>query len=211
MIQELRSYLLLPGKQGEFLSHAGEVGMAIRGSAYGKLEGYWTSEIGSLNQVFHLWSFQSIEERARLLGSLGKVDDWRERYLPKARSMMLAQETTILQPGLALDPPTEGPNVYELRRYTAHPGKAAEWLALFTEAAPARRKFSRLVGVWISEIGALNQLVHLWTYRDLNERASVRAQASNDPTWKAFLGKVPPLVMRMESTILTAAPFSPMK
>jgi hypothetical protein len=211
MIHELRSYVLHPGRQPDFLAHAGDVGLRVRGDDYGKLEGYWASELGLLNQVFHLWSFSSIEERARRLKDLSGREEWNRDYLPKARSMILAQETTMLSAGMPLDPPAGGPHVYELRRYTAHPGKVPEWLALFKEVAQARNKLSRIVGVWSTEIGTLNQIVHLWCYRDLNERAAVRAKAMQDPSWRAFLGKVPPLVIRMESTILVPAPFSPMK
>lgn len=211
MIHELRIYTLQPGKQAAFLSHAEDVGLRIRGGKYGRLEGYWTSEFGTLNQVFHLWSFASLEERARLLGELGRVEEWPREYLPKARSMIVTQETSILTPALPLEPPGEGPNLYELRRYTTHPGKAPEWLALIKDAAPSRRKLSPIVGVWSSEIGALNQVLHLWSYRDLNERAAIRDKARSDPAWRDFVGKVPPLLMRMESTILSPAGFSPLR
>jgi hypothetical protein len=53
--------------------------------------------------------------------------------------------------------------------------------------------------------------VHMWSYRDLNERAEVRARAMSDPAWKAFASKAPSLMIRMESTILNPAAFSPMK
>ncbi len=211
MIHELRVYTLQPGTQPAFLAHVSEVGMRVRGADYGKFEGYWTSELGTLNQVFHLWSFASVEERARQLGELGRVEAWNRDYLPKARSMMLAQETSLLNPAFPIDAPSEGPNLYELRRYTAWPGKGPEWMSLFKEAAPARRKISRLVGAWLSDMGSLNQIFHLWSYRDLNERAVARSRAMADPAWKAFLGKVPPLLMRMESSILVPAAFSPMK
>jgi hypothetical protein len=210
MIQELRIYTLAPGVQPAFLAHAQNVAMSVRGNRYGRLEGYWTSEFGTLNQVFQLWSFTDLHERARLLGELSGVEEWTQRYLPQARSMILSQETSILAPTLPIDAPPQGPNLYELRRYTTHPGKASEWLALIKQVAPARRALSPIVGVWGSELGALNQVLHLWAYRDLNHRASVRKQAAQDPAWRDFVSKVPPLLTRMESTILAPAAFSPL-
>jgi hypothetical protein len=211
MIYELRSYTLRPGTQPEFLRHAGEVGLRIRGSDYGRLEGYWSSEIGVLNQIFHLWSFASAEQRTSALSALGQLESWQREYLPKARSMSLTQETTLLNAALPIDPPPDAPNLYELRRYTLHPGKFPEWLALLKETLEERRKLSRIVGVWSTDVGTLNQVVHIWSYRDLNERASIRARATAGPKWKDFLVKVPSLVMRMESTILNPSSFSPMK
>ena len=211
MIYELRTYTLQPGTQATFVTHVAEVGMKVRGEKLGKLEGYWTSEIGVLNQVVHLWSFASLEERTRLLNELGRIESWTRDYLPKARSMMLVQETAILSAVAPLSPPDGGPNIYELRRYTTHPGKAQDWWSLLSEALPARRKLSPIVGVWLSELGPLNQAVHLWSYRDLAERTAVRTKSMTDPQWKEFVGKVPPLLVRMESTILMPTPFSPLK
>jgi NIPSNAP len=54
MIHELRTYTLMPGKQGEYLKLNGEIGRKIRGDKYGKLEGYWSTESGTLNQLVHL-------------------------------------------------------------------------------------------------------------------------------------------------------------
>jgi hypothetical protein len=60
-------------------------------------------------------------------------------------------------------------------------------------------------------MGQLNEVVHLWVYRDLNERAAVRAKTSQDPQWQAFLSKGYPLLVEMKSVILSPAPHSPMR
>ena len=61
------------------------------------------------------------------------------------------------------------------------------------------------------EMGQLNEAVHMWGYKDLNERAAVRAAALADPDWQAFLGRATPLLLDMKSVILVPAPSSPMK
>jgi NIPSNAP len=53
--------------------------------------------------------------------------------------------------------------------------------------------------------------VHLWVYKDLNERAAARSKALADPDWQAFLGKALPLLISMQSTVLIPTPVSPMK
>jgi hypothetical protein len=60
-------------------------------------------------------------------------------------------------------------------------------------------------------MGQLNEAVHMWAYRDLTERAAVRAKAIADPEWQAFLGRATPLLLDMKSIILVPAPSSPMK
>jgi len=65
MIFELRTYTVKPGTLGDMVGAASTVSRAIRKDDYGKLEGYWSSEIGPLNQVMHLWSYSNFDERAR--------------------------------------------------------------------------------------------------------------------------------------------------
>jgi hypothetical protein len=64
MIYELRTYTVKPGTLGDMVKAASTVSRDIRGDNFGKLEGYWMTEIGPLNQVLHMWSYDSFEERA---------------------------------------------------------------------------------------------------------------------------------------------------
>jgi hypothetical protein len=59
-------------------------------------------------------------------------------------------------------------------------------------------------------MGPLNEAVHLWAYRDLNERAAIRARVLQDPEWQTFLGKATPLLQEMRSIILNPVPHSPL-
>jgi len=211
MIYELRTYTLVPGKQGEYLKLSGDVGRRARGDKYGKLEGHWFTEFGTLNQVVHLWSYPDLNERDRLRGELTRNEEWTRGYLPQIRSMLMAQENKILSAQIPLKPPASDGNIYELRSYRAQVGKAGEWLGHFKGALPAREKYSKIVGLWQAEMGQLNEVVHLWVYHDLSERGAVRAKAVQDPEWQAFLGKGLPLLLEMKSIILNPSPHSPMR
>ncbi|HET7874543.1 MAG TPA: NIPSNAP family protein [Methylomirabilota bacterium] len=211
MIHELRTYTLMPGKQAEYLKLSGETGRKIRGDRYGKLEGFWYTEFGTLNQLVHLWSFADLNERQRLRGELAKNEGWTKEYLPQIRPLMLAQENKILSPVLPLQPPAEAGNVYELRWYRTHVGRAGEWLELFKAVMPVRERLMRRVGLWQTEVAQLNEVVHLWAFRDLNDRAQARAKLAQEPEWQAFLAKSPPLLAHMQAIVLMPAPFSPMK
>jgi hypothetical protein len=97
----------------------------------------------------------------------------------------------------------------ELRTYTTHPGKLRDYLALYESEGLdiQRRILGRLVGYYRSEIGELNQVVHLWAYTDLLEREKRRASLLADPGFKAYVHKMLPLLVSQESRILAPAPF----
>jgi hypothetical protein len=211
MIYELRTYTLQPGTQAQYIKQSGEVGRKIRGDNYGKFEGGWTTEFGTLNQYVHLWGFADLNERERLRGELAKNEAWNKEYLPISRPMMLAQENKILKAVVPMTPPSDTGNIYELRWYRAHVGKAGEWLELFKAVLPTRDKYTRRVGLWQTESGQLNEVVHMWVYKDLNDRAASRARMAGDPAWQAFVAKSPALLQHMQSIVLMPVPHSPMK
>jgi NIPSNAP len=99
--------------------------------------------------------------------------------------------------------------IVEQRTYTTLPGRVRDYLALYeTEGlAIQKRILGRLVGYYRSEIGDLNQIVHLWAYSDLDERLQRRAVLLADPGFKAYVQKMLPLLARQESRILVPAPF----
>ena len=211
MIYELRTYTLMPGKQAEYLKLNAEIGRKIRGDKYGKLEGYWSTEFGTLNQLVHLWSYPDLNERERLRAALAKDEAWTKEYIPKIRPMMLAQENKILSAVVPMTPPSDTGNVYELRWYRAHVGRAAEWLEMFKAVLPTRDKYTRRVGLWQTESGQLNEVVHMWVYKDLNDRAAARARMAQDPQWQAFVAKSPALLQHMQAIVLLPVAHSPMR
>jgi len=210
MIYELRTYTLAPGKQPEYLRLNAEVGRKVRGDRYGKLEGGWTTEFGTLNQYVHLWSYPGLDERARLRAELARNEEWTRGYVPQIRPLIVTQETKILTAVLPLQPPSDTGNVYELRWYRTHTGKTGEWLELFKGVMPTREKYTRRVGLWQTDLGPLNEVVHLWVYRDLNDRAARRAQLAQDPAWQAFAKASAPLLAHMQAAVLIPTPASPM-
>ena len=101
--------------------------------------------------------------------------------------------------------------IVEERIYTLHPGQAPEYLRLYeAEGLEIQRSIlGRMVGYFSTEAGPLNQIVHLWAYRDLSERTERRARLGANPGWQAYVGKVRPLIVHQENKLLVAAPFSP--
>ena len=212
MIYELRTYTVKPGTLADMVKAASTVSLEIRGNNFGKLEGYWSTEIGALNQVLHMWSYSDLNERARLRAELAKNARWSSEYIPLIRPLLVRQEVRLMN---AIKPPVAPAstgNIYELRNYRAKPlGAIRQWTEAFTAVLPAREKYSKIVGLWQTEAGQPNEVCHIWAYPSLNARAEARASAAKDPVWGEFLGKGPQFLEEMHSTIMLPAPHSPLK
>jgi hypothetical protein len=211
MIYELRTYTVRQGTLPDTIKNASTLSREIRGDNYGKLEGYWSTDIGPLNQVMHLWSYTDLNERARLRAELAKNARWVNEYLPASRANLVRQDIRLLNGVIAPVAPASTPNVYELRNYRTKPGAAGQWVGLIKNAMAVREKYSKIVGLWITEAGQPNEICHIWAYKDLNHRAQVRADATKDSGWAAFLKESAPLLDEMHSTIMLPAPHSPLK
>src|ERR1043165_9451117 len=96
MIYELRTYTVKPGTLGDMIKAASTVSREIRKDDYGKLEGYWSTEIGPLNQVLHMWSYSSLDERARMRAELAKNPRWTGEYVPLIRPLLVRQDVRLM-------------------------------------------------------------------------------------------------------------------
>ncbi|CAB3715183.1 NIPSNAP family protein [Paraburkholderia rhynchosiae] len=102
---------------------------------------------------------------------------------------------------------------YEIRTYQIRTGAVPAYLKLVEEEGIElqKRYLGELVGYFFSEIGPLNQIVHMWAYPSLDERESRRQRLAQDPQWQAFIPKIQALMETMESKIMKPAAFSPLK
>jgi hypothetical protein len=100
--------------------------------------------------------------------------------------------------------------IIDHRTYTVRPGTLPEYVRLYeTIGYPVQTKhLGQPVGWYVaSDIGPLNQIVHLWRYTDLADRARRRAAMQADPEWQAFVAQASQLLVTMENKILTQPPF----
>ncbi|GIT69180.1 MAG: hypothetical protein Ct9H300mP27_02840 [Chloroflexota bacterium] len=59
--------------------------------------------------------------------------------------------------------------IYEVRTYDLKPGAIPQAEEAFAEALPHREKYSPIAAFWHTDIGPLNQIIHVWGYEDLGE------------------------------------------
>ena len=98
--------------------------------------------------------------------------------------------------------------IYEIRTYNLRTHNLQEYWKRFGEKLPRRQEFSKLGGHWYTEVGPLNQMVAVWPYEDMEQRAEIRqrAEAGPDPAWPPDSGE---LIVDMVSRIYLPAPFMP--
>ena len=101
----------------------------------------------------------------------------------------------------------------EERNYAFAPPDLARFLAVYEQEGVAihQRVLGNLIGYFRTEVGDdLNELVHLWGFDSLNDRATRRAALWADPAWLEFIVRCPSPV-RMRNRILAPTSFSPLR
>jgi hypothetical protein len=204
MIYEFRTYTLHPRTLPEVLKRFGEA--LPKRERFSKLAAFWYTEIGPLNQVIHVWPYENGAERSRIRAESVKDGSWP----PKTGEFIAEMKSEIFeaQPfSPPLTPSSNGP-YFEMRSYILRPGSIPEMAKRWGEHLAGRLKLSPLTGVFTSDIGGLNQWVHIWAYKSLDERIAIRKKATAEGIWPPPGGSP---VIRQENKIMLAAPFSPIK
>jgi hypothetical protein len=96
--------------------------------------------------------------------------------------------------------------IVEMRTYTLKPGSTPTVLERFGKALPVRQKLSPLAAFWYTDVGPLNQIIHVWCYEDTATRDKIRAQSTKLEGWPPDIHE---FVTDQETKIMIPAPFSP--
>jgi hypothetical protein len=97
MIYEMRTYDVKPGMLNTYLKLFNDVGMPER-KPHNNLVGFWFTEFGELNQVVHIWQYDSLAHRAQLRAELMQNPKWATDFLPIAMPMLDRMSSVILTP-----------------------------------------------------------------------------------------------------------------
>ena len=102
--------------------------------------------------------------------------------------------------------------IYDFRMYTLKPGATPEYMAAVEEVAlPIRKKYGvKLAGWYYSEIGELNQVVHIWAFDDEAHMAEAKAKVAGDPDWAGkYMPRVRPLIESQKTYLMKSPDFAP--
>ena len=97
MLVEQRIYTLVPGGTAEYIRVYEEAGRATQERILGKMIGYYTRDVGELNQLIYLWPFASMEERSRRRDALLADPDFKV-FRGRIRHLLVKQENSLLVP-----------------------------------------------------------------------------------------------------------------
>jgi NIPSNAP len=94
--------------------------------------------------------------------------------------------------------------IVELREYSLAPGTLGHFVDTYgRDGWPVQSAIlGRCLGWYATEIGDVNEVVHLWAYDDAADRSVRRQRLSADPGWAAFLQSVSPDLSTMKSRLL---------
>lgn len=97
MIVEMRTYTLAVASTPQYFKLYAEHGLALQKRILGHLVGYYSVEVGGLNQVVHMWAYDSFEDRAKRRAELGGDAEW-QAYFAQVKPLVLKQESQLLNP-----------------------------------------------------------------------------------------------------------------
>jgi hypothetical protein len=179
MIFEMRTYLLKAGSGPKVEELFGEM---IEGrQTLSRIAGFWRTEVGTLNQIIHIWPYKDLNERDQIRAEAVKKGLWP----PKSSEYILEMESKILHPAPfspAFEPGEYG-SLYEFRTYTYGPGAIPKVIEAWSPRIKERSAVSPLIFAGFTDIGALNQWVHVWAYKNMGDRETKRAQAMKPGQW----------------------------
>ncbi|EME86962.1 uncharacterized protein MYCFIDRAFT_132457 [Pseudocercospora fijiensis CIRAD86] len=174
------------------------------------LVGSWRTEVGDCDTFVHIWEYQRYSGYHASLHRIQSQPQF-AAFDAKLKSLITSKKTSLMQEFRfwPTSPPRQLGGVFELRTYTLHPGNLLEWETHWQKGLAARREVMEGVGAWFVQIGALNEVHHLWQFADLEERRARREQSWSVPGWGETVHKTVPLIQTMKSRIMVPMPWSP--
>ena len=203
-IVEMRTYSLQPGTVPLALERIAK-GIEER-TRLSPLAGLWQTEFGRLHQIIHIWPYEGLAEREQVRSRFKDLKNWPAR----TGEWTEASETKIMHPAPfspPLNPRAIGP-VYEVRTDSYRGGQLGEITKLWT------RTFERgvpecFVGAWHTDLGPMNQWIHIWGFPSLEART--QAMQTYDANQHADAEKLAKIFVSQESVICRPASFSPLR
>lgn len=234
---ELRRYKIPPAKQAEYIKLCEESSQLRKKLTQNGFCGFYVPEVGSeLNTVTHIYHYEDYDHRDKVRSDMRKNEEW-QNFLRKSLGMVEEQTSEVYieaavatkSAGLRVNSFKEkasrkssddedSSSIFEIRTYTLQLGynPIPKMQNLYAEGLPSKiasdtEKLSELVWIGYADVGDLNKFVEIWKYPSYQSHIKVREAARTADAWRETIGKIAPMVTHFNTTLCSAAPFSPVK
>lgn len=94
--------------------------------------------------------------------------------------------------------------IVDHRTYNINPRMTPKFMTVFMEiAVPIMTEyFGKPVGIYLTEVGPQNQLIHMWQYDNYGDMEIKRAARDKDPRWAEYLQKTEGLLVSQETILI---------
>ena len=148
MIYELRAYDLKPGQGPTYLDVFRKAGVQYV-TRHLPMGGYWLTDSGVLNRLYHLWIYESLGERLACRAGLAGDADWNGGFVPQGFPLIVAQRNFLM----GLQEGSEALSQVVADRKQVHPGQT-DCTPMFADAylsltfGAARHAGAEILGRW---------------------------------------------------------------
>ena len=101
--------------------------------------------------------------------------------------------------------------IYDHRTYTLVTRKLKPYLKLVEELVlPVMQENGMVLErYFVTQIGTLNEVIHIWRYDSLAALEQIRIKRDNDPRWADYLDQTEAMVLMQQNKIVEEVSFSP--
>ena len=200
MLYEVITVTVRPGTVGEAVKRIGASSLEGEGA---RLLGFWTTEIGRVNELVSLWSR---EEGAPPRDGLAS-GDWLHEVRDAVTGVTI-ERFRLFSFMPDIEPGAYG-GVYELRSYLMTPGSTGETMETWAKALPRRAELSKPLGAFYAVGGTLQKFIHIWPYASADHRQRTRDRAIAEGIWPPKGGAA--RLQYQENSLLIPTAFSPLR
>jgi hypothetical protein len=99
MLYEIRTYTFKPLRAAEWLALYKTEALPIQQEYLGELIGFFTTEIGDISQIVHVWAYKSLDDRLERRDRMAADPRWQAfGSKVKALDILVSMESRIMRP-----------------------------------------------------------------------------------------------------------------
>jgi hypothetical protein len=166
----------------------------------------WYSDIGAVNQILLI---RNAADAAATIGTRYAAQNSANPLGIGEHIVAMTMDTYVSFDFIAPLRPGEFGPCFEVRSYVLKPGGLAPTMELWRKAVPDRMTISPLLAAMTSVTGTVTRFLHIWPYKNFDERARLRDKAVADGVWPPPGG--PGHLLSQQVDIYLPAKFSPMR